>query len=124
MGIVNQQPITSIKIGDQTQYGGSIEISAPGATIDPDTGAINFPPAAGATKSFTIVAEDLTNKYLLVDTDITTDESTKVEVAQLAPQFHGIDFVVDGTNKKKIKWNGLGLDGLLEVGDQGLITYF
>lgn len=126
MGIVNQQPITSITIAGQTMYGGDIEINAPGATIDPATGEITFPPGGGAgnVEEFTIIAADLVNKYLLVTADITIEENTKFEIETLAPQFHTNDFVIDAVNKKMVKWNGLGLDGLIELGDQVTITYF
>lgn len=147
--VVNQQPITSITIGGETIYGGEVNINAPGSTIDPDTGEITFPEplpgpqgeqgpqgeigpqgppgpsgVAGIKEPFVITSTDITNKYLLVSSDITIDQYTLFEIATLAPQFYSVDFVVDGTNKKMVKWNGLGLDGLIEEGDQVNITYF
>lgn len=123
--VVNQQPITSITIGGETMYGGNVEISAPGATIDPDTGEIVFPSGGAPTrKEFTLTNDDITNKFILVDADITDDEKTIMNVESLPKLYYGSEFVVDGTNKKKIKWDTLSLDGVLVVGDEVEIIHY
>jgi len=50
MGVVFQQPITSITISGQTASGGEITIDMPGATIDPATGDITLPPVPASSR--------------------------------------------------------------------------
>jgi hypothetical protein len=123
MGVVNQP--TYLTVNGTQMSGGVIDLTIPGGTADPNTGEITFPAASssGVTQSFTLTNTDITNKYLLVSTDITNDTSTKFEIEGLAPQYYSTDFEVDGTNKKKVKWIGLGLELLLESGDKVHITY-
>lgn len=126
MGVINQ--VTVITVNGTQMSGGNIELTIPGGTADPETGEITFPPSGGGGTSQlretkTLNAGDIANKYFLVTTDITSDATTVLKVKTLADQYYGDDFVVDGVNKKKIKWSGLGLDGLIEAGDQVEILY-
>lgn len=126
MGVVNQQPITSITIGGETIYGGEVSISAPGSTIDPDTGAITFPApsGSGARETFTLTAQNASDEFVLVASDITEDEKTVMKVKTLPDLYYGSEFVVDGTNKKKVKWSGLSLSGVLVEGDEMELIYY
>jgi hypothetical protein len=123
MGVVNQTTVVTVN-GTQMP-GGTIDLTIPGGTADPNTGEIVFPAssAVGTTKFFTLIQADVDNKYVLVDTDITNDASTKMEIETLPAPFYGSSFVVDGVNKKKVKWDGLDLDGLVIAGDKVAITY-
>jgi len=126
MGVVNQ--ITVISVNGVEMSGGNIDLTIPGGTADPNTGEITFPPSGGGGTSQlretkTILAGDVANKYILVTTDITSDATTVLKVKTLADQYYDDDFTVDAINKKKIKWNGLGLDGLIEAGDEVEILY-
>ena len=123
--VINQQPITSITIGGQTVYGGEVSINMPGSSVDPETGEITLPAGgAGTREAFTLSAADISNKYILVASDITIDENTVFKIATLPDLYYGTEFVVDGVNKKMIKWNGLSLDGVLLEGDTGEVIYY
>ncbi len=125
MGVVNQP--TTLIVNGVSMSGGEIELTIPGGTADPQTGEITFPSpvaaSSGIVKTFTVDNTDITNKFLLVDSDITAEPATQLEIETLAPQFYNTDYVVDGVNKKKVKWNGLGLDGLIASGDKVTIIY-
>lgn len=125
MSFIGKRSIDSITIAGQTIYGGAIEISMPGAVADPVTGDITFPAGAtGSRETFTLDATDIANKFVLVSADITTDESTQMNVSSLPTLFYGTEFEVDAVNKKKVKWDSLSLDGVLQDGDQLEIIYF
>ena len=124
--VINQQPITSLTVNGQTIFGGEVTLAIPGGTADPITGEVTFPVASGSIKMrevFTLNGTDITNKFILVTADITSDSDTEFKVSGLAPQFYSESYVVDGVNKKKVKWNGLALDGLLLSGDVVEVLY-
>jgi hypothetical protein len=126
MGFVNKRSISSITIGGQTIYGGDVEMTVPGGSVDPETGEIVIPTGgSGTVESFTLNAGDISNKYILVSSNITTDSSTIFKVSGLPSTLkYGVEFTVDDTDKTKVKWDGLSLDGVLVVGDEVEITYF
>lgn len=122
---INYKGIRSITIAGSTQYGGDIEFNVPGATIDPSTGEIVIPTGgSGSIENFTLDATDISNKYVLVSTDVTIDRATKMSINGLGNLYFGTEFTVDGVNKKKIKWDSLSLDGVLVIGDEMEITYY
>jgi len=120
MSFINKRGVSSITIAGSTAYG-DVEILMPGASVDPITGEITLPTGGGGTgqyrETFTLDATDITNKYILVSTDITVDSTTTMNVSGLPDIVYGRDFTVDGTNKKQIKWDTLELDGVLQIGD-------
>jgi hypothetical protein len=124
MGVVNQ--VTVITVNGVEMPGGNVDLTIPGGSADPETGEITFPSSTATeyVENFTLTAQNILDKFLLVTTDITSDEATKFEVQKLAPQFYGEDFEVDATNKKKVTWQNLGLESLLIEGDKITIRYF
>jgi hypothetical protein len=124
--MINQPGITSVTIGGVTQYGGSIEFSVPGATIDPGTGEITIPTGGTgqALNEFTLDAAQATQKYVILSAAPTEVTKTTLNVSGLGPQFYGLDYVVTADDGgKRLSWSGLGLNDLLEVGDY-ITVYF
>jgi len=109
--VINQQPITSITIGGETIYGGEVSINMPGSSVDPETGEITLPSGGSGTReTFTLSASDISNKYILVASNITVDENTVLKIATLPDLYYGSEFVVDGVNKKMIKSHRLSYE--------------
>lgn len=72
---------------------------------------------------FTLDATDITNKYVQL-TYVPADNSEISLLIGSAPvQEYGTDFKQDDTFSKRITWELLGLDGILEIGDIITINY-
>ena len=124
MGFVNKRSISSITIGGETIYGGEVELNVPGGSLDPETGQINIPTGSSTVETFVLDATDISNKYIVLTAAPATASSTRVEVKGLDPKFYGDDFTMttdDGG--KRLSWSGLGLDGVLIVGDKLNVIY-
>lgn len=96
-------------------------------TYDGDTNA--WVELAGITQQETDVVEEIT----LTSTNITQKKVTltytplnasyvRLDIIGGCAQDNGIDFSVNPTTKE-VSWSGLGLDGILEIGDVLRITY-
>jgi hypothetical protein len=80
------------------------------------SGTTQYKPEAVRTLS----GGDITAKQItLLDTP-TNANKTRLTVIDGPMQEYGVDFSVSGAI---LSWNGLGLDGVLEVGDRLVITY-
>ena len=64
---------------------------------------------------------DINNKYVTLTSMPTTPSDVVLMVTDAPSQFYGVDFSVSGT---QLTWSGLGLDGVLSVGDTLTISYF
>jgi hypothetical protein len=83
----------------------------------------------GETKKveiLTIDSTDITNKYSDDLTEVPAD-ATAVEVTPVGgiPQEYTTDFTVisDGSDVKRLNWDGLGLESLLEEDDKVVVSY-
>jgi len=74
----------------------------------------------------TLDATDITNKYSDDLTEVPTS-ATSVNIVPVGgiAQEYTVDFTIitDGTDIKRINWDGLGLESLLEDGDKLIVTY-
>lgn len=73
---------------------------------------------------YTITATDITNKYVVLADAPTDKELTTFTIFGGLAQAYGVDFTVtpdDGG--KRVSWNGLGLELILEAGDLISIIY-
>ena len=124
--MINQPGISSITVGGVTQYGGSIELSVPGATIDPGTGEIIIPVATEIqSQTFILTNTDITNKYILINVAPVNRNTTDIEVMGMGPMYQGPDFentADDGG--KRISWAGKILESLLLSGDTVIVYYY
>jgi DNA-binding beta-propeller fold protein YncE len=84
-------------------------------------------PATGQYKPeplYVITASDITNKYILLAEAPTDRELTTFVIFGGPPQAYGVDFIVtldDGG--KRLSWDGLGLDSIIEENDQVSVIY-
>lgn len=85
--------------------------------------------AAGTTEAYTtqtitLNATDIANKYIVLAQAPTDKPQTKLDVVGGIEQQYGVDFQVTTDNaNKRLSWNGLGLEALLEDGDTLIISY-
>jgi len=68
----------------------------------------------------TLDATDISNKFVTLDEVPTDTTDTRLVVIGGIEQEYGADFVVSGST---VDWNGLGLDGVLAIGDKLVIIY-
>lgn len=68
----------------------------------------------------TISALEITNKSLQLTQNPSFPAETSLSVVQGSSQAYGQDFIV---TVSVLSWNGLGLDGLINAGDEVVITY-
>jgi hypothetical protein len=72
-------------------------------------------------EQFELDLVDILNKEItLLDTPM-TPQFVLLQVDGGAPAFYSLDFTVSGN---VLSWNGLRLDGLLEVGDRVQVIYY
>ena len=68
----------------------------------------------------TLNSTDITNKYVTLSTTPTSVSSVLLEVIGGISQDYLADFSVSGST---LTWNGLGLDGILAVGDKLIVQF-
>lgn len=68
----------------------------------------------------TLTGTEITNKSLTLGGAPSVAADTRLIVIEGIEQEYGADFTVSGST---LSWNGLGLDGLLEIGDKLIIVY-
>lgn len=94
--------------------------------IHVELGSCNCSGASGESigvESFTLTNADITNMFVTLTQTPTEAEKIDFQVAHAPIQICGIDFRQDTLFLKRITWEGLGLDGVLETGDKIKITY-
>lgn len=103
-------------------------VKVDGTTITITNGVISSV-GGGETKvvqTITLDATDISNKYNddLAHTPATASSVEIIPVGGI-PQVYTTDFTVitDGSAVKRINWDGLGLDGVLESGDKLIVSY-
>ena len=65
-------------------------------------------------ENITLTQQNIDDKEVTLSSTPTSPEITSLFILGGLPQVYGIDFFVEGN---KLKWNGLGLDGFLEIND-------
>ena len=71
-------------------------------------------------EKFTLDGTDITNKYVTIAVAPTDATDTRLMIIGGVEQEYSVDFTVTGL---QVGWNGLGLDGFLEVGDDLIVVY-
>lgn len=108
----------TVKIEDGTEGVGKV------LTSDAD-GVASWQDLPAATNSyfvetFTLLSGDITNKYVTLSGTPTDPTKTTLTVIGGPMQEYSSDFIVSGSN---VDWNGLFLDGVLQIGDKLVVQY-
>ncbi len=74
-------------------------------------------------ETFILSSIDINNKYVELTQIPISQASINLMVIEAPLQFYNIDFKQDIVNLKKIRWDGLGLDGKVAVDDKIIISY-
>lgn len=78
------------------------------------------------TEQVTLTGTDISNKYILLGSapPIGQRAQTALHVSGGTTAFYGEGFqITNDDGGKRLSWDGLTLDGLLQAGDQLVITY-
>lgn len=91
-------------------------IEIPEGVLTPDTYKVD---------KFTLSSTDIINKYVvLTDAPLNTTK-TRVVVIKGIEQDYGTDFIMTvDDDGKRLSWNGLGLENILEINDKLVVVYF
>jgi len=73
---------------------------------------------------FTLVLGDITNKYVELSSVPLFENQVSLFIVGSTQQIPGVDFIMHPVNTKRLTWGGYALDGLLEVDDVLIVTYF
>lgn len=72
----------------------------------------------------TLTGTDIANKYIILSQAPTSKPLTRLTVVGGPSQEYGIDFEVTAADGgKRLRWESLGLEGVLAIGDKLIITY-
>jgi hypothetical protein len=105
---------------------GSIIVSGSGGISVNTTGQdITISGAGGSATNrvqvITLAAFDISNKYVTLTETPTAPSDVTLSIGTAPGQSYGVDYTVSGTI---LTWSGLGLDGVLSIGDILTINYF
>jgi len=81
--------------------------------------------ATRKVETFELDATDITNKYIDLESNPRFVTAVGVYIRHAPNQLYGVDYVItsDGTDDKRLSWDGLALEGVLEAGDQLTAVY-
>jgi hypothetical protein len=91
-------------VGDGTTLGGFL--------IGHNTGSI--------IKRIELNQQDIFNKFVTISPAPLVSSSVLLTPEGGIPQTYGVDYIISGT---QLKWDGLGLDGFLDITDVLIIQY-
>ena len=72
------------------------------------------------TEKKTLTGTDISNKYVTLTQNPLTPAMARLIVIEGVEQNYGTDFTISGN---QLSWSTLGLDGVLEIGDNLVIIY-
>jgi len=114
-----------IFVGSASNLAAAVTMSGKGSLSN--TGVLSL--ASGVEKTcaretYPLTATDITNKYVDAS-NLPIAESAILLVGNAGVQLYGIDFqlVTNGSDNRRLSWNGLGLDGQLADGDVIQLVY-
>lgn len=101
-----------------------------GLKFNPITGNLDIVGGGGdglykyKVERFTLSAGDITNKYVVLTDAPTNKPNTRLVVIEGIEQDYSVDFQVtaDDSNKR-LSWDSLGLESILQSGDKLVIAY-
>lgn len=74
-------------------------------------------------EQFTLNGTDISNEYVSLVAVPDDADSVQLIVRGGIPQVKGADWDIDGTFLNRIRWDSLGLSGILAIGDLIEVTY-
>jgi len=116
--------VTEGELGVKVKTAGGLLVDADGLSVDP--AAIDFPIQKHVT--ITLSAQNITDKYVDLSETVHAAEASSVQVVPAGGpvQTIGVDFelINNGSEQlRRLSWNGLWLDGVLEAGDVMNVWY-
>ena len=112
--------IADNKLGLNIKAGAGLAVDATGVYVDPSV----LDTSKYAT--VTLTAQNITDKFVDLSETVKTANTVQVQVVGGPLQAVAVDFNVindAGSLLRRISWNGLGLDGILEAGDVLQVWY-
>ena len=111
--------VTEGELGVKVKTAGGLLVDADGLSVDP-AAAIDFPIQKHVT--ITLSAQNITDKYVDLSETVHAAEASSVQVVPAGGpvQTIGVDFelINNGSEQlRRLSWNGLWLDGVVEAGD-------
>lgn len=81
--------------------------------------------ATRKVETFELDATDISNKYVDLESNPRFVTAVGVYIRHAPNQLYGVDYVIttDGEDDKRLSWDGLALEGVLEAGDQLTAVY-
>ena len=70
---------------------------------------------------YTVTAADVAQKFVTIDPIPTVPSEVALSIIGSGSQYYGLDYVVVN---EKLMWGGLGLDGLISMGDELVVEYY
>lgn len=93
-------------------------------TVEVDGLKTEIPDKLFRTDKITLTAGDITNKYVVLSLAPANKPQTQLIVIGGPGQEYSIDFEVTTDNAdRRLSWDSLGLDGILEAGDRLIVNY-
>lgn len=81
---------------------------------------ISSSPNQYKVEKFTLLNGDIINKYVTLAATPTTASLVRLVIINGLEQDYSTDFTVSGN---QVSWNGLGLDGVLEINEKIIVIY-
>jgi len=75
------------------------------------------------TDLFILDSNNIINKYITLSYEPQDPDEIIFDIKNAPTQYYGDDFKQDETFRKRITWEGLGLDGVLQENDKIIISY-
>lgn len=73
---------------------------------------------------FTLTIDNIINKYIVLTNAPTDKTKTIIDIVGGCRQYYDIDFTITTDDSgRRLSWSGLGLDGVLVLGDKIIVTY-
>lgn len=102
-----------------------VKLSSPGRLYEART-IQDFIPGATETyqsETFTLTETDIANKFITVAYEPLDSAEIGFEIQNAPSQYYGEDYKQDTSFSKRITWEGLALDGVIQAGDKVTVTY-
>jgi len=102
-----------------------VKVDSPGRLYEPR--ALSDIAGGGSevfeAETFTLTDTDIANKYVTLSSTPLDTSEIEFNIRNAPYQYYGNDFKQDEMYQKRITWELLNLDGVLQVGDKITISY-
>jgi hypothetical protein len=87
------------------------------------TAITNATANSDVVETFTLSASNITNKYVQLANVPKTASQVVLLIKNAPNQFYGIDYQMDGSTPNRLTWASMGIDGIIEAGDNITVMY-